>query len=222
MLIIGDAGGTIARAYGRFYPQVSIDGVEIDPKLNWVARRYFGAGDNPRLHLIAADGRPFLELTHKRYDLIVVDAYRQPYVPFYLATSEFFRLAREHLRPGGAIAVNVATTPSDRRLSEAIGTTMLTAFSHVWRWRALRFNDVLFALRRPVPRITLERGAALAPGKVRLLLPLVRRRLQAVRPHGTPLTDDRAPVEWLTDQMILDQIEHGGAPNEPALPTAPN
>src|SRR5205823_3130911 len=52
MLVIGNAGGTIGRAYGRFYPGVAIDGVEIDPKLNEVARRWFGAGDNPRMHLI--------------------------------------------------------------------------------------------------------------------------------------------------------------------------
>jgi len=100
MLVIGSAGGTIGRAYGRFYPQVAIDGVEIDPELNQVARRWFGAGDNPNMRLIAADGRPFLEQTGKRYDLIVVDAYRQPYIPFYLATAEFFRLVREHLAAG--------------------------------------------------------------------------------------------------------------------------
>jgi spermidine synthase len=221
MLIIGNAGGTIGRAYGRFYPKVSIDGVELDPKLNWVARRYFGAGDNPRMRLIAADGRPFLERTHKRYDLIVVDAYRQPYVPFYLATSEFFRLAREHLRPGGAIALNVAATPGDRRLSTAIGTTLLTAFPQAWDWRALRFNDVLFAVNGRVTRAGLEGRAERAPGKVKLLLPLLRNRLEPVRPHGKPLTDDRAPVEWLTDRMILHEVERGGKVNEPQLPTAP-
>ena len=221
MLVIGNAGGTMGRAYGRFYPQVAIDGVELDPELNRVARRYFGAGDNPRMRLIAADGRPFLERTRKRYDLIVVDAYRQPYVPFYLATGEFFRLAREHLRPGGAIALNVAATPSDRKLSEAIGTTLLTAFPQAWRWRALRFNDVLFAFRDPVSRAALERRAERAPGKVSLLLPLFRRRLEPARPHGEPLSDDRAPVEWLTDRMILHEVERGGIVDEPALPTAP-
>jgi spermidine synthase len=221
MLVIGNAGGTIGRAYGRFYPGVAIDGVEIDPKLNEVARRWFGAGDNPRMHLIAADGRPYLELTKKRYDLIVVDAYRQPYVPFYLATAEFFRLARAHLRPGGAIALNVAATPHDRRLSEAIGTTLLTAFPQAWRWRALRFNDVVFALRGPTSRAELERRARRAPGKVALLLPLFRSRLEPVRPSGAPLTDDRAPVEWLTDRMILEQVERGGTHDEPALPTVP-
>jgi predicted membrane-bound spermidine synthase len=221
MLVIGNAGGTIGRAYGRFYPRVSIDGVEIDPKLNEVARRFFGAGDNPRMRLIAADGRPYLERTKKRYDLIVVDAYRQPYVPFYLATSEFFRLAYDHLNPGGALALNVAATPHDRRLSEAIGTTLLTAFTQAWRWRALRFNDMLFALREPVSRAELERRAARAPGKVALLLPLFRDRLAQVRPNGNPLTDDCAPVEWLTDRMILEQVRRGGSYDEPALPTAP-
>jgi hypothetical protein len=221
VLVIGNAGGTIGRAYGRFYPEAAIDGVELDPELNTVARRWFGAGDNPRMHLIASDGRPFLERTHKRYDLIVVDAYRQPYVPFYLATTEFFRLARGHLRPGGAIALNVAATPTDRKLSDAIGTTLLTVFPQAWRWRALRFNDVLFAMREPVPRPELERRARRAPGETRLLLPLFRSRLSAVSPHGRPLTDDRAPVEWLTDRMILHEVERGGAHDEPALPTAP-
>jgi len=222
MLVIGNAGGTIGRAYGRFYPQTWIDGVELDPELNAVARRWFGAGDNPRMRLIAADGRPFLERTHKRYDLIVVDAYRQPYVPFYLATGEFFRLAREHLEPGGAIALNVAATPTDRRLSEAIGTTLLTAFPRAWRWRALLYNDLIFALREPVTRAELEkRAAAGAPGKVRLLLPLFRDRLAPVRPHGRALSDDRAPVEWLTDRMILHEIERGGSHDESPLPTAP-
>jgi hypothetical protein len=37
-----------------------------------------------------------------------------------------------------------------------------------------------------------------------------------------PLTDDRAPVEWLTDQMIVDYIAEGGADLEESyLPTAP-
>jgi spermidine synthase len=221
MLVIGNAGGTMGRAYGRYYPRVAIDGVELDPKLNWVARRYFGARENPRTRLIAADGRPYLERTSKRYDLIVVDAYRQPYVPFYLATSEFFRLVRQHLTPGGAVALNVAATPHDKRLSNAIGTTLLTAFPQTWRWRALRFNDLLLALREPVTRAELERRARSARGKLKLLLPLFRRRFEAVRPTGSPLTDDRAPVEWLTDRMILDQIERGGSTNEPSLPTGP-
>src|SRR5439155_839546 len=103
-------------------------------------------------HVYTADGRPFLERTRKRYDLIVVDAYRQPYVPFYLATREFFALARRHLRPGGILALNIAKVPGDDRLTRAVDTTLLAAFPQVWRWPALRFNDLVMALDRPVPR----------------------------------------------------------------------
>ena len=109
--ILGNAGGTTARAMGVFYPQARIDGVELDPDVTAVGRRYFGLDDNPRLHVITADARPFLRRTHDTYDLIIVDAYRPPYVPFYLATQEFFRLARSRLAPGGAIVLNVGSTP---------------------------------------------------------------------------------------------------------------
>jgi hypothetical protein len=35
------------------------------------------------------------------------------------------------------------------------------------------------------------------------------------------LTDDRAPVEWLTDRMIVEYIARTGQVNEQPLPTGP-
>jgi spermidine synthase len=221
MLVIGNAGGTIARMYGLFYPGVAIDGVEIDPAVTEAGRRFLGLDDNRRLRVFTADGRPFLERTHKRYDLIVVDAYRQPYVPFYLATHEFFELARRHLRAGGILALNVAKVPGDDRLTRAVDTTLLAAFPQVWRWPALRFNDLVMALDHPVTRTVLVRRAGKARGRLLLLLPPLRRDLVAAHPVGRVLTDDRAPVEWLTDRMLLEQIARGSGLDEGALPTEP-
>ena len=101
MLVIGNAGGTISRIWAVL-PSASIDGVELDAEVTAAGRRFLGLGDNPRLRVITADGRPFLERTRRRYDLIVVDAYRQPYVPFYLATREFFALARNTCDPAAS------------------------------------------------------------------------------------------------------------------------
>jgi hypothetical protein len=98
---------------------------------------------------------------------------------------------------------------------------LLTVFPQAWRWRALRFNDLLLAPRETTTRAELEHRAQAVRGKLRLLLPLFRSRLEPVRPGGDPLTDDRAPVEWLTDRMILDQVERGGSTSEPRLPTVP-
>ena len=221
MLVVGNAGGTISRAYGRFYPSVSIDGVELDAKVTAAGRRYLGLGDNPRLRVITADGRPFLQRTRKRYDLIVVDAYRQPYVPFYLATREFFALAREHLRPGGVLAMNVAKVPGDDRLTRAIGTTLLDVFPQAWVWPGLDFSDFVVALDRPASRRTLLRRVSELRDPLRRLVPLFRRDLSPARPHGDALTDDRAPVEWLTDRMLLTQIARGQGLEERSLPTAP-
>ena len=84
--------------------------------------------------------------------MIVVDAYHQPYIPFYLATKEFFALVRERLNPGGVVALNVAGVPGDERLSRAIGTTLLAAFPDAWRWRPLRFNELMLGFDRPESR----------------------------------------------------------------------
>ena len=221
MLVIGNAGGTIARAYGRFYPDVAIDGVELDPAVTAAGRRFLGLGDNPRLHVATADGRLYLETTRRSYDLVVIDAYRQPYIPFYLATKEFFALVRSHLRPGGLVALNVAKVPGDDRLSDTIGTTLLSAFPQAWRLRVLRFNDLTFALGRPAHRTELLRRVGSAPAPIASLVPPFRRNLRLVRPSGRVVTDDRAPVEWLTDRMLVEQIRRGAGLDERALPTAP-
>ena len=92
-----------------------MDGVEIDPAVSKAGRKYLGMGDNHALRVHDADARPFLRRTDERYDLIYIDAYHQPYVPFYLATQEFFELVRDRLAPGGIVALNVATVPDDRK-----------------------------------------------------------------------------------------------------------
>ena len=221
MLVIGNAGGTIARAYGKLYPRVRIDGVEIDPEVSRAGRRYLGLDDNPNLRVITADGRPYLQQTDQRYDVIVVDAYRQPYIPFYLATREFFQAAHEHLEPGGVLALNVAVVPGDDGLSRAIGSTVLSAFPQAWRWKPLRFNQLVLGLDRPTSREVLERRAGAVPAPVSSLVPLFRSGLEEVEATERPLSDDRAPVEWLTDRMIIEHIAEGGDLEEDYLPTAP-
>ena len=215
--ILGNAGGTTARALGVFYPRARIDGVELDPAVSRVGRRWFGMNDNPRLTVHDADARPFLRSTDERYDLIVVDAYHQPYVPFYLATREFFRLARNHLVPGGILALNVASVPGDDRLLDGISGTLTYEFPAVAVWPALRFNKILLASDRP-----LRLSGSRVPRALEPLWELLRRGLQPVtRRAGRPWTDDRAPVEWVTDRMIVEYAARGGELDEDLLPTAP-
>ena len=219
--ILGNAGGTTARAYGAFYPSARIDGVELDPAVTAAARRYMGLGRIRRLHVITADARPFLERTHERFDLILVDAYRQPYVPFYLATQEFFRLVRSRLRPGGIVALNVATVPGDHRLADGIAGTLRTVFPQVLTWQALKLNQLVLGFDRPVSPARLQEAVGRTPARIRVLTRLLAGSARAAAPSADPWTDDRAPVEWVTDRMILEYAARGGNLHERLLPTAP-
>jgi hypothetical protein len=98
---------------------------------------------------------------------------------------------------------------------------VLTAFPQAWRLSPLSFNDVVLALDRPLARAELLSRFERVPGALRPLLPPVRAHLEPARPRGRPLTDDRAPVEWLTDRMIFEQIARGEGLDERRLPTEP-
>jgi spermidine synthase len=219
--ILGNAAGTTARALGVYYPKAEIDGVELDPAVTRVGREYFGLDDNPRLTVHTADARPFLRSTKTRYDLIVVDAYRQPYVPFYLATREFFRLVRDHLTPGGIVALNVAAVPDDKRLVDAVGGTLAADFPQVLAWPALRFNTFVLGFTEPLSRAELRARLGSGPAELAPLRKLLARDATPMAVAAEPWTDDRAPVEWLTDRMIVEYAAEGGRLEEDYLPTRP-
>ncbi len=219
--ILGNAAGTTARALGVYYPDARVDGVELDPAVSRVGRRYFGMDEIPRLTVHDADARPFLRSTDTRYDLIVVDAYHQPYVPFYLATREFFRLVRDHLAPGGIVALNVARVPDDDRLVRAIGSTLMAELPQVLEWPALRFNTIVLGLTAALERDELARRLRSGPEDLAPLRELLAREARPLAASGRPWTDDRAPVEWLTDRMIVSYAAEGGRLDEDYLPTRP-
>jgi predicted O-methyltransferase YrrM len=210
--LLGNGAGTTVRAYGRYFPQTAIDGVEIDPELTELGREYFGLRARPGLRLIDEDARPFLRRTDRRYEAIFVDAYRQPYIPFYLTTREFFDLVRSRLEPGGAVIVNAGHPEGSEALEKVLTAGLRSAFRHTSAYDITEVSTLLVAGDRE-PR----------PVRVRAALPSVHAELQplfnataaglgpAARGE-TAYTDDRAPVEWLIDRSIVTYAagESGG------------
>jgi spermidine synthase len=202
--ILGNAAGTIARAYGHFFPRTVIDGVEIDPELEQVGRRYFDMGSNPNLTVFNEDARPWLRRADGEYDLIVVDAYRQPYIPFYLATKEFFELVRDHLAPAGIAVVNVGHPDGNDDFEQVLGRTMAAVFPTVLRDPAERTNTLLLGSDAPASRRGLDAAAnARLHGNLAELARIDAARLGPRLAGGAVYTDDKAPVEWLIDRSIL-------------------
>jgi spermidine synthase len=204
--ILGNAAGTTARALGRYFPDTVVDAVEIDSELTRLGRRWFDLR-NPRMRVHHEDARPYLRRSDARYDTIMVDVYRQPYIPFYLATREFFELARDHLRPGGIVIVNVGHPESQQELDEVIGATMADVFGTVLR-DPVEDTNTMIAGTDSAASATRLREAKL-PTELRATALTAAARLAPRLEGGTVYTDDRAPVEWLVDKSIVQYAADG-------------
>jgi spermidine synthase len=206
--ILGNAAGTVARAYGHFFPHTAVDAVEIDGELTELGRRYFDLR-NPRMRTFAEDARPWLERSTGGYDAIMVDAYRQPYIPFYLTTREFFELTRERLRPDGMVIVNVGHPEDSDELETVLGRTMAAAFPVVWRYPIEDTNTLLVASEAPLSPARLRSTAPRLPLQLRSPAMEAAAALAPRLPGGEIYTDDRAPVEWLIDASLLQYADGG-------------
>ena len=211
--IIGLGAGTIPRELTAAYGPIPIDGVEIDGTIVDLGRQYFHMNE-PNLNVIVQDGRYFLRTTSHKYDIIGIDAYQQPYVPFQLTTLEFFQEVRAHLTPTGVTVINAGRTSKDFRLVEALAQTMHGVFSNVYIIDTERFtNSIIIGTNAPTSLDNFRTNAA------GLTNPLLQSVAQASITYGNMreeritniyFTDDRAPVEQLIDQIIFDAVQNKG------------
>ena len=221
LLLIGSAAGTIPKQFLAFYgPDARIDAVEIDPAIIRVGRRYFDMEDleAPNYTTYAADGRVFLQQTNSIYDVIGMDAYHQPYIPFHLTTREFFAEVAAHLSDQGVAVVNAGKPGTDYRLVHALATTMRSVFPQVYIMDVPTFgNSVIFGVKQPVGDGIANFAANLEQIDDPVLAGVMRQALEGNPTSGKlplrewtaedatqrPFTDDWAPVERVIDQLIV-------------------
>lgn len=207
--VLGDGAGTQARALGHFYPRTWVDGVEIDGELTRIGRRYFDLR-NPRLKTYTEDARPYLERRQVAYDVIEIDAYHQPYIPFYLTTREFFELTRKRLAPGGMVMINVGHPAGNDDLERALTATLRRVYPFVSRDPVTGTNTMLVASGAPIEPARLKASIPRLPVELRPTARAAAARLAPALPGGPVYSDDRAPVEWLIDRSIVEYAARQG------------
>ena len=210
VLVLGLGAGTLARDLKFAFPGASVVGVEIDPEVIALGRRWFALPATT--DVVAEDGRQYLNRpVGQRFDLILIDAFAGAYLPFQLATRESFQRADAWLAPGGAVAVNVLSVGDHRQLADAVAGTMIDVFG-AGASADLRpgYNTMLLAWRS-------ADAAAAEAACAEPAWPAQRERLRSLRSLIRPLspstavvlTDDHAPVEWLTHRMAFAALFGG-------------
>jgi len=211
--MLGSAAGTAAQLFTRANGPKPVDDVEIDPAVVDLAHQYFHL-DQPNIHNIIQDARVYLRMTDKKYTVVGIDAYRQPYIPFHLTTHEFFSEVRDKLDPNGVVMINAGRAGSDYRLVNVIAATMRSVFPHVYIIDVASMgNSMIIGSMQGDGLANFKANAAYATDPLLQQVfaeSIDKGNMREVEPASVTgeqiFTDDRAPVEQVIDQLILNYV----------------
>ena len=127
VLILGLGAGVTARSFSVLYPNVTIDGVDLDPLVIELGKEYFNMSI-PNLDIINTDGRLFVKTTQKKYDAIILDVYNNIYIPHHMITKEFFKELDSIMTKDATVSMNFMSFAGENRITDIIGNTLLQVF----------------------------------------------------------------------------------------------
>ena len=223
--ILGSAGGTMLSQFDYWvrqaFPTLTLTGVEIDPEVIPLGKKFFGLKGTEG-EVVNADARTFLNSRSDKTDLVIVDAYTQQiYIPFHLSTQEFYQIVQEHLNLGGILAMNINAISPSSPLLQAFLRTLASVFKYTYVLPVPgSLNYVVLASDEPISNVI---GSNNLPPALKPFSQYFQNNIHpAVVNDGLILTDDRAPVEFLTDQMIWDTLRGTQSQDSLQLPSLSN
>lgn len=158
ILIIGLGGGALTKALVQVLGNVHIDVVEIDPAVVRVATKFFDFVPNQQVAVVEEDGRVFVRRAAKkpdRYDLIILDAFDNNYIPEHMLTQEFLQEVKCLLAPHGVLAAN---TFSGSRLYDSESKTYAAVYGQYFNLRTT--NRVILTRADGLPDMNRIRAVA--------------------------------------------------------------
>ena len=223
VLLIGLGTGTTLGAVER-HPVRAIDVVEIEPAVVHASALFNAFTGSPlkdsRARLITGDGRNFMALTDRRYDVVISEP-SNPWIAGMasLFTRESFEAARAHLRPGGVMCQWVHAYSMSPANFKTIVATFTAVFPNATLWEAELGNDYLLlgstdsmkvdpaALRADLARAELKSDLAKIDGSyLASFLGKMLMDRDALRDfaRGAPLhTDDNARLEYSAPRALV-------------------
>jgi len=121
-LVVGLGGGTLPMFLRKYYPNATIDTVDIDPEVVDVAKKFFGFREDELMNAHVGDGRRFIEKLQQPYDVIFLDAFGSNNTPAHLTTQEFLQAVRRAVTPRGVVVGNLWGRSANPRYDSMVRT----------------------------------------------------------------------------------------------------
>jgi spermidine synthase len=109
VLVLGLGVGSVAKVIHKFFPKAKIIGVEIDPIMIKLGKKYFNLSTVKNLKIKVKDAIScFHDLNHesKNFDLVLVDLYVGDRVPKEATKEAFIKNVKKSLSPSGVAIFN--------------------------------------------------------------------------------------------------------------------
>jgi spermidine synthase len=218
ILVIGGGGYTFPRWAEAALPKTSVEVVEIDPGVTWVAHRYLGLAADTRVVTHNMDGRQFVQerAAPGHYQLVIQDAVNDLSVPYHIMTKEYNDAIKRLLTPDGVYLLTVIDEYEDGLLMRAAVQTLRASFPYVavlgasalWE-HDQRSVFVLYAADRPFDRAALAAAVDRQKAGPATTIAMPEGELQAYldRRPAPVLTDAYAPVDNLISVVFRKREE---------------
>ncbi len=99
-LILGLGGGSAAKLVKKYWPEAKITGVDIDPVMVELGKKYLGM---PEVNIVLGDAG---KIPNQKFDLILIDTYLGDSYPEKFEKEGFIRLVKKHLNKSGVAVFN--------------------------------------------------------------------------------------------------------------------
>lgn len=208
-LVLGFGTGTFAKQLKKFYPQNTTSGVEIDQKIADLSQKYFDVKPE-EANIYINDGRTFLYSSDaKKYDIIMIDAYRDITIPFHMSTKEFFTEVKKHLNSGGVIILNInMTSEKHTEINDYLCETLKSVMKKVYTCSVKdNYNTEVFASDDVNAKQNfIDNTSSMNLGILADTAEYTADNLKEVTKSKLVFTDEVAPVETLGEKVLDDIV----------------
>jgi spermidine synthase len=214
VLVLGHGTGTFTKQVKQIFPKSEIQGVEIDKKINFIAKKYFGLNENmAKIHI--SDGRVFVKTSKEKYDIIFIDAYHDISTPFHMATKEFYEEVKSCLTKNGIIVMNICLgSTNEKSVSQYLQHTLRSCMNKVYSYQTSDNNLILIAMNNYSLKAFNENIKDMSQShQCKKIIDEIKSKVTEVNDQKYVLTDDLSNIELLEQKSFSDVINKAAAEN---------